>query len=164
MHAERDTKPRDDASPHLGKRRAAREMALQMLYQLEVGDAELSTVLREFDLRAFAADHASGTPLMQLEDAFTYAKDLVDGSLDEQGEIDGLLEKQTENWRVERMPIVDRNILRIAVFELLRQRDVPRIVVVDEAIELAKKYGSEKSGKFVNGLLDGLLQRESALQ
>ncbi|MEM9408800.1 MAG: transcription antitermination factor NusB, partial [Acidobacteriota bacterium] len=101
-----------------------------------------------------------GTDLQKLREAFGYAKKLVDGSVTDQQRIDSLLEEQTENWRVERMPIVDRNVLRIAVYELLEQRDVPPLAVVDEAIELAKKYGSEKSGRFVNGLLDGLLKRE----
>ena len=139
-------------------------MALQMLYQHELAESPIGTVLKEFDLRSFAADHAPGTELGQLKLAFEYAERIVHGSLEKQSEIDELLGRQTDNWRVERMPTVDRNVLRIAVFELLAQRDVPRIVVVDEAIELAKKYGSEKSGKFVNGLLDGLLQKEPQLK
>jgi N utilization substance protein B len=65
------------------------------------------------------------------------------------------------NWRLERMPPVDRNILRLAVYEMLCEIDVPKLVVMDEAIELAKKYGSEQSGRFVNGLLDGLLKAHS---
>ena len=164
MHAHPSSPQTPSRQEPLGKRRAAREMALQMLYQQDLAGSEVALVLDQFDLRAFATDHAPGTSLRQLEEAFAYARRLVRGTHDKRGEIDELLGRQTENWRVERMPIVDRNILRIAVFELLTQRDVPRIVVVDEAIELAKKYGSEKSGKFVNGLLDGLLHSEARLQ
>ncbi|MEM1249676.1 MAG: transcription antitermination factor NusB [Acidobacteriota bacterium] len=160
MHADETSSDKTSVESPLGKRRAAREMALQMLYQLEVGDSPPRTVVDEFDLRSFASDHAPGTDLQKLREAFGYAKKLVDGSVTDQQRIDSLLEEQTENWRVERMPIVDRNVLRIAVYELLEQRDVPPLAVVDEAIELAKKYGSEKSGRFVNGLLDGLLKRE----
>ena len=139
-------------------------MALQMLYQQDLAGEKIDGVLAAFDLRSFANDHAAGTPLDQLDLAFDYATRLVTGSTEKRSEIDDLLSRQTENWRVERMPIVDRNILRIAVYELMEQRDVPRIVIVDEAIELAKKYGSEKSGRFVNGLLDGLIHTEQTLQ
>ena len=74
-------------------------------------------------------------------------------------EVDRLIGRQAENWRLERMPAVDRNILRLAVFELLAEPDVPPLVVLDEAIELAKRYGSDQSSAFVNGLLDGILKR-----
>ena len=79
-----------------------------------------------------------------------------DGGL---SEIDGLIRSQAENWRLERMPAVDRNVLRLAVYEMLHETDVPKLVVVDEAVEIAKRFGSEQSGRFVNGLLDGLLKR-----
>ena len=146
----------------LGKRRAAREMALQMLYQQELAGGAADDLIAQFDLRGFAADHAPGTSLDHLKNGFEYAERIVRGVLELQASLDETIGRHTENWRVERMPIVDRNVLRIAVYELEEQKDVPRIVVVDEAIELAKKFGSEKSGRFVNGLLDGLLQREDA--
>ena len=92
------------------------------------------------------------------EQAFAYAQELVRGTLEHREAIDELIRGQADNWRLERMPAVDRNILRLAVYEMLHESDVPKLVVVDEAIELAKKYGSEHSGKFVNGLLDGLLK------
>ncbi len=72
-----------------------------------------------------------------------------------------MIRGQADNWRLERMPAVDRNILRLAVYEMLYERDTPKLVVVDEAIELAKKFGSEQSGRFVNGLLDGLLKQHT---
>ena len=76
-------------------------------------------------------------------------------------EIDELIRSQTDHWRLERMPAVDRNILRLAVYEFLYQIDVPKLVVIDEAIELAKKFGSDQSGRFVNGLLDGLIKENT---
>jgi len=90
--------------------------------------------------------------------SFIYAQTLVRGTLSNLEEIDDLIRGQAEHWRLERMPAVDRNILRLAVFEFLYEADVPKLVVVDEAIELAKKFGSKDSGRFVNGLLDGLLK------
>ncbi len=133
-----------------------------MLYQQELAGGAAEDLVAQFDLRGFASDHAPGTSLEQLRNGFEYAERLVRGVLEHQGMLDEKIGRHTENWRVERMPIVDRNVLRIAVYELEEQKDVPRIVVVDEAIELAKKFGSEKSGRFVNGLLDGLLQRDEA--
>jgi len=95
----------------------------------------------------------------QAEQSFLYAKTLVEGTLEHRDEIDQMIREQADNWRLERMPAVDRNILRLAVFEMLYEKDVPKLVVVDEAIELAKRFGSEQSGRFVNGLLDGLLKQ-----
>jgi transcription antitermination protein NusB len=85
----------------------------------------------------------------------------VQGTVDHQAEIDRLIREQAANWRLERMPVVDRNILRLAVYEMMFESDIPKLVVMDEAIELAKKFGSEQSSRFVNGLLDGLLKSQS---
>jgi len=142
-----------------GKRRTAREMALQMLYQRDVGASDLAQIFHAFDLGEHLA--TGGDPARQrrrLEEAFGFARKLVHGAAEHQEEIDELIARQADNWRLERMPIVDRNVLRMAVYELLFSDDTPELVVVDEAIELAKKYGSEQSGRFVNGLLDGLLK------
>ncbi|HEX5758417.1 MAG TPA: transcription antitermination factor NusB, partial [Thermoanaerobaculia bacterium] len=97
----------------------------------------------------------------QVEDAFGYAQALVRGTVDHREEIDTLIRAQADHWRLERMPAVDRNILRLAVYEMLFEKDIPKLVVLDEAIELAKKFGSEQSGRFVNGLLDGLLKQHT---
>ena len=158
----------------VGKRRAAREMAVQMLYQSEQGGSPLPQIFANFDLAEYLAeprparaarrpaatpaDDEPGRRRQRVEEAFVYAQALVRGTCDHREEIDGLIRKQADNWRLERMPPVDRNILRLAVYELLYEADVPKLVVVDEAIELAKKFGSENSGRFVNGLLDGLLK------
>jgi N utilization substance protein B len=149
------------------KRRRAREMALQMLYQSDLGGASCSQIFSEFRPIQGAAgpltengSPAAGAPLQGTrgEQAFAYAKNLVEGTLAHREEIDTLIRSQAEHWRLERMPAVDRNILRLAVYEFLYETDVPKLVVLDEAIELAKEYGTEQSGRFVNGLLDGILK------
>ncbi|HEX4962125.1 MAG TPA: transcription antitermination factor NusB [Thermoanaerobaculia bacterium] len=161
-----------------GKRRTAREMAVQMLYQSDLGGSPLPHIFSTFDLaeylarEASAADERPGQPSAEeraegtrrrqrVEEAFEFAQELVRGTIDNQQRIDDLIRSQADNWRLERMPAVDRNILRLAVYEMLHERDTPKLVVLDEAIELAKKFGSEQSGRFVNGLLDGLLKQHT---
>ncbi len=163
----------------VGKRRTAREMAIQMLYQSELGESPLPQVFASFDLGPYlAAEGGEGEPPAprarvegdraafarrkhQVDEAFRYAQELVRGTEDHRAEIDAMIRAQADNWRLERMPAVDRNILRLAVYEMLFEKDIPKLVVLDEAIELAKKFGSEQSGRFVNGLLDGLLKQHS---
>ncbi len=164
----------------VGKRRTAREIAVQMLYQRDLGGSTLPQVFASFDIAehltperddseeegapAAPVDAASLSAAAyakrrkKVEAAFEYAKSIVEGVAAHADELDALIRSQADNWRLERMPPVDRNILRLAVFEMLYEKDVPKLVVVDEAIELAKKYGSEQSSRFVNGLLDGLLK------
>jgi transcription antitermination protein NusB len=161
-----------------GKRRTAREMAVQMLYQSDLGGSPLAHIFNTFDLTEYvaretpAADKRRGQPTTEersehtkrrkrVEEAFEYAQTLVRGTVENQERIDELIRSQADNWRLERMPAVDRNILRLAVFEMLHERETPKLVVLDEAIELAKKFGSEQSGRFVNGLLDGLLKQHT---
>ncbi len=151
----------------------AREMALRMLYQSDLGESTSAEVLAAFEPAEFQNDAVEATgsgeeparvsrrsraPVETLREAFSKAREYVLGTGVHQAEIDELIRSQAENWRLERMPAVDRNILRLAVFEMLYEGDVPKLVVVDEAVELAKHYGSENSGRFVNGLLDGLLR------
>jgi transcription antitermination protein NusB len=142
----------------------AREMATQMLYQSELGGSSAEQVAAGFDLadylRGAAADFAARRALV--DEAFRYATDLVRGTLGHRDEIDELIRGQADNWRLERMPAVDRNILRLAIYELLYEDDTPNLVILDEAIELAKKFGSEQSGRFINGLLDGFLRHQKA--
>ena len=143
-----------------GKRRTAREMAVQMLYQSDLGGSALPHIFSTFDLSEYLGGDL-GRHKRRVEDAFEYAQTLVRGTVDHREEIDGMIRGQADNWRLERMPAVDRNILRLAIYEMLYERDTPKLVVVDEAIELAKKFGSEQSGRFVNGLLDGLLKQHT---
>lgn len=150
----------------MGKRRAAREMAIQMLYQSELGETPAREVLSAYDLADYLRESGRASALTgkreQAEEALRYARVLVAGTLEHRDEIDRLIEAQAENWRLSRMPAVDRNILRLAVFELQYEDETPNLVVVDEAIELAKKFGTEQSSRFINGLLDGLLRRGAA--
>lgn len=153
-----------------GKRHAAREMAVQMLYQHEMGETELPQLFQSFDLTDFLAGEGEAkrgrredpeAVRRRVREAFDQARTLVEGTTRYRPEIDELIRSQADNWRLERMPVVDRNILRLAVYEMLHRPDVPKLVVLDEAIELAKRYGSDQSSRFVNGLLDGLLKQRA---
>jgi N utilization substance protein B len=164
-----------------GKRRTAREMAVQMLYQNDIGGSPLPNIFNTFDLAEYLVRPASGgrrgaaaaaarrggdraeheRRKRRVDESFAYAQQLVRGTVDHREEIDAMIRGQADNWRLERMPPVDRNILRLAIYEMLYERETPKLVVVDEAIELAKKFGSEQSGRFINGLLDGLLKQHT---
>lgn len=153
-----------------GKRHTAREMAVQMLYQQDMGGSPLPQVFQTFDLTEFLGREAKAKGgqhpdpekvRRRVHQAFDRARELVRGTAEHREEIDELIRSQADNWRLERMPVVDRNILRLAIYEMLHEPEVPKLVVVDEAIELAKKYGSDQSGRFINGLLDGLLKQRA---
>jgi len=125
------------------RRTKARERALQALYQIDVAAEGIEEALSRF-WRSFEPVERE---VMEL------AEGLVHGVATHRREIDETIERVSTNWRLDRMAKVDRNVLRLAVFELL-QTDVPVKVAINEAIELGKKYGSESSGAFVNGVLD----------
>jgi len=127
----------------MGKRRKSRELALQVLYQIEMSECDAE---ENFDLfwRHF-------TPSDNFKE---FSQKIVKGVCQHREEIDTLIEKHSEHWRLKRMTIVDRNILRSAIFELIFCPDIPTKVILNEAIELSKKFSSEKSGSFVNGILD----------
>lgn len=129
----------DDAAPRGNSRHAARKRALDILYEADLKDRPLADVL---------AAH-----LRDDEDLGEFSIALVRGVHRHRVQIDGLIETQSRGWKLSRMPIVDRNILRVALFELLHTHDVPTAVVIDEAVELAKELSTEDSGRFVNGLL-----------
>ncbi len=144
---------------------------MQMLYQQELGGCPLPQIFSSFDPQdhaEVAADGAAPACVPELERrvkrSFAYARRLVEGTLDNRSTIDALIRRHAENWRLERMPAIDRNILRLAIYEMVYETNVPKVVIVDEAIELAKKFGSESSGRFVNGLLDGVMQSQAAVE
>lgn len=147
-------------------RRKGRELAAQALYQCDLGTSSAEEALEVFRPAEYgtadgeAPDREAGSEAGAAK-SFAYAQVLVRGTLGHREEIDELISGQAEHWRIERMPAVDRNILRLAIYEFLYESDVPKLVIVDEAIELAKKFGSEDSGRFVNGLLDGLLKKRT---
>lgn len=130
-------------------RRRAREAALQMLYQCEVGRAGVHEAIATY-WPAREDDERLDEPYEQ------FANDLVRGTIARVAEIDALLAKRAQNWRVERMAIVDRIVLRLAVYELLTDPDTPGKVVINEAIELARSYTGEDAVGFVNGILDSI--------
>jgi len=133
-------------------RHRAREFALQMLYQSEVGGAPMPEVVAQFWRQ-------ENVP----EDVRRFAERLALGTIKALPEIDRLLRDCIEHWRLERLGAVDRGVLRMAAYEFLHEAETPRIVIIDEAIELAKRFGGEESGQFVNGILDALRKRlESA--
>ena len=134
------------------KRTRGRELALQMLYQF---DARGQDALDQLDF--FVESEAPGEP-----EAHEFARTLVQGSIDSREEIDGLLIGAAENWKLHRMAIVDRNILRMAIYELLHLDEVPAKVTINEAIELGKRYSTKQSGSFINGILDRI-RRENQL-
>lgn len=126
----------------MSARTKAREMALQILYKVDIAEGTIE--------EAFTNGMAKA-----MEDAaFAYCGTLTRGVIEKRAEIDSAIGAFSENWTVDRMAVVDRNVLRIAVYELLYCPDVPYKVVIDEAIELAKRFGAEQSGAFINGILD----------
>ncbi len=128
----------------MGKRRKGREIALQFLYELDL-NGEDDPAVRERD---FWARH----PLAA--DGRAFADTLVRGTKVNQGKIDQTIAQCAEHWDLDRMAVVDRNILRLAVYELLWSADVPPKVAINEAIEIAKKFGTKESSRFINGVLD----------
>ena len=133
----------------MGKRREGREAAVQFLYQLDLHDEKVAGESADFwDLRA-GPDNATATAKTR-----AFAEQLVHGVNEHREVIDGRIKECTANYELHRLAAVDRNILRVAIFELLHSLDVAPVVIINEAIEIAKKFGTEKSGGFVNGVLD----------
>ncbi len=128
----------------MGARRSGREAALQMLFQLESSEYTADTVLELF-WRTFEGADPEGR---------AYADRVVCGVASELASIDARIAAASQNWRLARMSPVDRNLLRLSTWELASNPDVPRAVILDEAVELAKLYGSAESSGFVNGVLD----------
>jgi transcription antitermination factor NusB len=129
----------------MGKRRRAREIALQFLYQLDLNGATDPT---PYETEFWAQQGVLDEPTRE------YVGALVQGTKTHQAKIDELITQYTEHWELDRMSVVDRNILRLAVFELGWEHDVPPKVAINEAIEIAKKFGTRESSRFINGVLD----------
>ena len=128
----------------MGTRRAGREAAIQFLYQYDTHkpgqlDAALATFWKQCEEKKAVCD---------------FAADLLRGVIDKLPEIDAKLRGLADNWDFERLAVVDRNILRLAIYEMLYRPEIPPVVSINEAIEIAKKFSTAESGKFVNGLLD----------
>jgi N utilization substance protein B len=129
-------------------RHQAREAALQLLYQREIGRVNLDEAIRWF----WTIDRDDLTPDQRVR---TLAQDLANGTVAALDRIDALIEERAENWRPERMAVIDRLILRLGAYELL-QGQTPPGVVINEALELARTFSTEDAVRFINGLLDGI--------
>jgi N utilization substance protein B len=132
----------------MGARRKARELALQMLFQYDMSGNEPDQILETFE------ELQKSKPNTR-----EFATKIFRGTVEHVSAIDEMIQIQAENWRLSRMSTVDRNIIRMSVYEFLHETDTPKLVIIDEAIEIAKKYGAQKSGQFINGILDGILKR-----
>ena len=127
----------------MANRRKSREFALQVLFQLDMTKQDAAY--------GFAQIKEN---FLKKEENVEFSERIVLGIVEHSKEIDHLIEQFSENWRIDRMSIIDRNILRMGIFELLYCEDIPPKVTINEAIDLGKKYGSEDSGSFINGILD----------
>jgi N utilization substance protein B len=131
----------------LDPRRAAREVALQMLYQWEIGGVDLAEVFETYPRvhqATLDAEHEA------------FAHRLVRGTAERLPEIDAIIDAHTDNWRLERLAVIDRLVLRLAVCEMLVRPDTSPLVALTEALELARAYSGEAAVKFVNGVLDAI--------
>jgi len=133
----------------MGKRRSSRELAMRFLYQVELNPRNPKEQMKEFWER---------NPCQEDIQAFT--EELVDKIFSKKEEIDALLETYSENWPLSRMAVIDRNLLRLATCEILYYKNVPPKVAIDEAVEISKKYGSDESPNFINGILDRVMKEK----
>lgn len=124
------------------KRRSGRELAFRLLFQCDVGGLPLDEVL------ATAREQSEAG-----EDVWQFAAELARGAWDAHGATDEIIQQYSAGWTIDRMPRADRNILRLAIYEMRERADIPQNVSINEAIELAKRYSTEDSAKFVNGIL-----------
>ncbi|MCX5878093.1 MAG: transcription antitermination factor NusB [Deltaproteobacteria bacterium] len=135
----------------MGKRRRARELAIQVLFHMEYNPGDPA--------ESFERVCESFGPPKEIR---PYSREVVVGVWENRTDLDRLISGSSKNWRVERMSRVDINILRIAIYEVLYMKDVPPKVSIDEAVELGKRYGTEESGAFINGILDHIYNQLKA--
>ncbi len=127
----------------MGYRRQSRELALQFLYGYELNRQEREEALQQFRRQARLP-----------ESSRRFAEELIVGVLDRREEIDRLIDSHSQNWNIDRLALVDKQILRLALYELYWREDIPAPVTINEAVEIAKKFSTPQSGQFVNGILD----------
>ena len=147
------------------ERRAARRLALDVLYESEIRD--------ELPVDRLAAHQRGGWVVQSTEEdepaseevapeVSAYARVLIEGVQEHQADIDELIARIADRWAIERMPVIDRTLLRIGIFELLWREDIPTAVAINEAVELAKTLSTDESGRFVNGLLGKVAENRPA--
>ena len=135
------------------KRTRARELALQFLYQVDLRGRQILPEAKDF----FRVEEEDKT-------ARDFAAQLVNGVIEHAEEIDAVIKGVAENWEIARMAVIDRNVLRMATYELLHCADIPPKVAINEAIELGKRFSTQNSGKFINGVLDKIKERRAGAQ
>lgn len=136
------------------KRTRSRELALQFLYQLDLmGDDGLEGLTDFLSESRDEKTHA---------ETATYARKLVEGVVDARPELDDAIQSVAQNWQIERMAVIDRNVLRMAAFELIHCEEIPPKVAINEGIELGKRFSTQNSGAFINGILDKIKNRAAA--
>ncbi len=129
----------------MGRRRKAREETLRILFRLEFENKQIEKTLNQYWKNKKTS-----------EEIKEYSTWLVNGVISDQAKIDNIIQQVSEHWRISRMALVDRNILRMAVFELLYEENIAPAIVINEAIEIAKKYSGDEAATFVNGILDAV--------
>jgi N utilization substance protein B len=129
----------------MGQRRKAREETLRILFRLEFENTQAEKTLNQYWENKKAS-----------EEIKEYSNWLVNGIISNQSKIDNIIQQISEHWRISRMALVDRNILRMAVFELLYEENIAPAIIINEAIEIAKKYSGDEAATFVNGVLDAI--------
>jgi N utilization substance protein B len=132
----------------MGNRRFSRELVIQFLYLTEMNEGEI-----EDQLKTFWENNSC-----KEEDVRSFTEDILNDIFDHKKEIDTRLEKYSDNWTLSRMAVIDRNLLRMAASELMYSKNVPPKVAIDEAVEIAKKFGTADSPNFINGVLDRILK------
>jgi N utilization substance protein B len=132
----------------MGNRRLSRELVIQFLYLTEMNEGEIANQLEAFWEKNTCKE----------EGVKSFTEDLLNTIFDHNKEIDARLEKYSDNWTLSRMTVIDRNLLRMAASELLYSKSVPPKVAIDEAVEIAKKFGTADSPNFINGILDRILK------
>jgi N utilization substance protein B len=132
----------------MGARRKARELALQMLFQYDMSGNAPDMIISTFEELQKSKSNTRD-----------FATKIFRGTVDNLAGIDEMITAQADNWRLSRMAVVDRNIIRMSVYEFMHETGTPKLVIIDEAIEIAKKFGTQKSSQFINGILDGILKR-----
>ncbi|MCT2195178.1 transcription antitermination factor NusB [Paenibacillus sp. p3-SID1389] len=139
------------------KRRLAREIAVQSMYQMEMNEVDANEAVTMLLTEAMEENEGE-VELSDVDATRAFALELVNGTWSRKDAIDSLLEDYLKGWQISRLSKVDRQVLRLATYEMIFRDDVPGKVAVNEAIELAKHFGSPESGKFVNGVLGKMIQ------
>lgn len=133
----------------MGQRRRAREHALQGLYMYEIGKAPVTSITRFEWIDGGIPAEVRG-----------FAVELIEGTITNLEKIDSLIKEYSRNWKPERLTVIDKSILRLAIFEMMFMTDIPTVVTINECIELGKTFGGENSGQFINGILDAVKKHE----